>query len=265
MIVSYRGCAYSGFQKQPGADTIQTRLEAAVQAVVGRPVAVRGAGRTDAGVHAAGQVVDAWLPREAAVAVQRLPLALTRQLPADIAVAAAWEVSPSFHPRLAASSKRYRYLLWRPPTRSPFWSSYAWHYHGPLDVDAMAAGAHQLVGTHDLTAFAGSARPVRDATRTIRCCRVWADGPWLGIEVEADGFLYRTVRSIAGTLWRVGRGDLAPGDVGRVLRARDRAAAGPSLPARGLCLLYVRYPPGLGVPPPEDPVWPRPPGPATPV
>ncbi len=265
LIVSYHGGAYSGFQHQPGRDTIQGRLERALSDLAGEPVAIRAAGRTDAGVHAAGQVVDAWLPPSVRAGVTRLPLALAARLPADIAVAGAWGVGPTFHARFSAAGKRYRYLIWRPGTASPFWRPFAWHYKGPLDVAAMAAAARLLEGRRDLTAFAGAARAVKDATRTVRSCRVYASGPWVALDVEADGFLYRMVRSMAGTLWRVGTGALTACEMDRLVAQRRRDQAGPSLPPHGLCLLRVRYPPEHGLPLPGDAAWPGAPGPACPA
>lgn len=264
MIVSYRGTGYAGFQRQPGRDTVQARLEQALADLAGGRVDVRAAGRTDAGVHAAGQVVDAWLPARVGLPLSRLPQALAARLPSDVVVAGAWPVAAEFHARRHAHAKRYRYLVWRRRVPSPFWAPYAWHHHGPLDVAAMAEAAARLVGRRDLRAFAGSARPVRDATRTVFDCRVWAQGPWLAIELEADGFLYRTVRSVAGTLWRVGAGALRPDDVEAVVARGDRAAAGPTLPAHGLCLLYVRYGAQWGLPSPDADAWPPPPGPSAP-
>jgi tRNA pseudouridine38-40 synthase len=212
-------------------------------------------------VHAAGQVVDFWLPPTVRLPLERLPAALAPRLPPDIVVASAWGVDPRFHARLDARSKRYRYLLWRRREPSPFWAGYAWHRPEPLDVAAMAQAAAALIGRRDLSAFAGAARPVRDAVRTIFDCGVWSEGPWLAVEVEADGFLYRMVRSIAGTLWRVGTGALTPEGVAALVAARRRADAGPSLPAHGLCLLWVGYPPEAGLPAPGSHAWPPPPGP----
>ena len=262
LIVSYNGAAYSGFQRQPDRDTVQKRLEDALSDLAREPVTIRAAGRTDAGVHAAGQVVDAWLPFSVSVGVARLPLALAVRLPADISVAGGWRVGPTFHARFSAVGKRYRYLIWRPAAVSPFWRPFAWHHKGPLDVTAMDAAARTLEGRRDLTAFAGAARAVSDAARTIRACRVYASGPWVGLEVEADGFLYRMVRSIAGTLWRVGTGALTVRDMQRLVVQRRRDQAGPSLPPHGLCLLHVRYPPEHGLPLPGDTAWPEAPGPA---
>ncbi len=261
LIVSYAGTAYAGFQRQPGRVTVQSRLEEALSDLAGQPVRLRGAGRTDAGVHAAGQVVDAWLPASVRLPAARLPLALGPRLPADIGAAAAFEVAPAFDARRSAVSKRYRYLIWRGPTPSPFFRAHAWGYAGPLALAAMEQAAQALIGRHDFRAFAGAARPVEDAHRTVHDCAVWVDGPWLAVEVEADGFLYRMVRAIVGTLVEVGRGVRRPQEVARLCAGAPRSAGGPSVPPQGLCLLWVRYPDGSGLPPP-GPAWPPPPGPA---
>ena len=249
LIVSYVGTHFCGFQRQPRVRTVQACLEEALGELAGHAVAVRGAGRTDAGVHALGQVVDLDWRAGPGIPAEKFPLALARRLPEDLAVTAGCEVPEGFHARFAAVSKRYRYLFWRDPAESPFWRPYAWHHTGALDVGAMRAAAAMLVGRRDFRCFAGAGRPVEDTTRTMLDCTVWERGPLLGIEVEADGFLYRMVRAIAGTLLEVGRGALAA-DLERLLATRDRGAAGPSLPARGLCLLRVRYADGIGIPHP---------------
>ncbi len=246
LVVSYVGTRFAGFQRQSSARTVQAALEEALSGFgAGAAVTVRGAGRTDAGVHAMGQVVDFHWHQGPRIPTAKLPQALVRSLPEDVAVATAVEVAEGFHARFSAVSKRYRYLFWRATVESPFWRPYTWHYTGQLNVAAMCTAADRLIGRHDFRCFAGAGRPVADATRTVSHCSVWEHGPLLGIDVEADGFLYRMVRTIAGTLVEVGRGALDP-DVTTILEARDRNAAGPSLPPQGLCLLWVRYPPEFG-------------------
>lgn len=256
LVLAYRGTDFAGFQRQPRARTVQAVVEEALADLAGGPVAVRGAGRTDAGVHAIGQVADCRLPASLRVPTARLPLALGARLPADVAVTSAHAVPPDFHARHSAQTKRYRYLIWRRAVPSPFWRTCSWPYAGPLDVAAMAEAGRALVGRRDFAALAGSARPVRSAVRTVSDCVVRAEGPWLAIDVEADGFLYRMVRTIAGTLLEVGRGAMRVGDLPAVLASGRRSAAGPSLPPSGLCLLSVRYGPECGLPDPERPVWP---------
>lgn len=260
-IVSYEGAGFSGFQRQPGRLTVQSALEDALGDLCGQRLALRGAGRTDAGVHAAGQVVDVALPTGLAIPTRRLPAALAQRLPPGLAAVSAHDVPWGFDARRQALAKRYRFLIWRPAVPSPFWRGYAWHWSGSLDVPAMRAAAAAFVGRRDFSAVAGAARPVPDATRTIAACTVEASGPWVAVEVEADGFLYRMVRTIAGTLVDVGRGRFDVAEVSDILRARRRGAAGPALPAHGLCLLWVRYRPQIGLPDPTGSQWPLPPGP----
>ncbi len=217
MSVCYDGTAYAGFQRQPRETTIQQVLEEAV----GAPV--RGASRTDAGVHALGQVVDFWY--QGTVPTDRLTRAL--RLPDDIVAIAAWDVADDFDPQRSALGKQYRYLIWRPEAPSPFVSRCTWHYPGPLDVPAMRAWAATLVGRRDFTEYSVTGRPVASGVRTVTRCDVLERGPHLLITVAADGFLYKMVRRIVGRLWEVGRD--AP-DLRKVA------------PAQGLCLMRVDYP-----------------------
>ena len=261
VIVAYAGGHWHGFQRQPAAPSVQGELERALEVLFGEPVRVRGAGRTDAGVHAAGQVVDFLLPGGCRIPIARLPRALASHLPPDIVPWSAHAVPPDFHARKQALGKRYRYLIWRAGPLSPFLGPYVLAHHGPLDVEAMAGAAAAFVGRHDFSAFAGSARPVPDAVRTVADCRVRPADHLLSVEVEADGFLYRMVRAIAGTLLEVGRGALAADAIPALLAGRRRGDAGPSLPPQGLCLLWVRYPEHLGLPAPEAcGAWPPAPG-----
>jgi tRNA pseudouridine38-40 synthase len=220
MSVAYDGTSYAGFQRQPGQITIQQVLEEAV----GAPV--RGAGRTDAGVHALGQVVDFWY--EGTVPTNRLPRAL--QLPDDIVAVAAWDVPDEFHAQKSAVGKQYRYLIWRDEVVSPFVARYTWHYPGPLDVAAMRAFAANLEGRHDFTPYSVTGRPVASGIRTVTRCEVAEQGAFLVVRVAADGFLYKMVRRIVGRLWEVGR---------------DAPDLHKTVPACGLCLEHVRYGGGL--------------------
>jgi tRNA pseudouridine38-40 synthase len=235
LTIAYDGTAYAGWQRQPGLPTLQGRLEAALSELDGEPVTVRGAGRTDAGVHAVGQVADCWL--RAGIPAPRLPMAANRHLPPDIRVVRADEVPADFHARFSALGKRYRYLVWTDRVASPFLARYTWHRPGLWPT---LPSVHALVGRQDFRSFAGAGRPVSDAVRTITSCRIWRQGPLAGLEVEADGFLYKMVRAIVGTL-------AAGMDAEAVLAARDRRRAGPTAPAAGLSLIRVRYPEPLAL------------------
>lgn len=243
LTVAFEGTRYQGFQLQgKGEDTVQARLEAAWARVTGAPARAIPSGRTDAGVHAAAMPVQFRAPCR--IPLERLPLALNAQLPDDIVVRAARAVPPDFHARFDARSKTYVYNLWCEATVPPFWSRYAWLHARPLDLDAMAEAARLLSGRHDFAAFGRAGRPVLDTVRTVKLSLA-RRGPLITVWAEGDGFLYKMVRALAGTLVEVGRGAMRPDDVralvDRPAGGRDAPAAGPTAPARGLCLVEVRY------------------------
>jgi tRNA pseudouridine38-40 synthase len=238
-VVAYDGTDYGGFQRQTNAPTIQARLEAALAQVTQETIPVLAAGRTDAGVHAAGQVIaldTTW--RHGVVALQR---ALNAVLPADIAVRNVEEAAPAFHPRYDAHSRRYRYTLYNAPVRWPLDRRYSLHVATPLDVEAMQRAARSLVGEHDFAAFG---RPHQQGGVTVRRMLALEWGgktPRLTVDVEANAFLYRMVRSIVGTLLQVGKGQMSVGEFAAVLASCDRSQAGPTAPPHGLCLMEVTY------------------------
>ena len=254
LTLAYDGTAYAGWQRQPGAATIQAAVEAALLPVEGRRVTVHGAGRTDAGVHALGQVASMRLAHPIAAAA--LVRALNARLPGDIRVLRAEAARDDFHARFRACSKTYRYRLATGPVADPLERRYVWHLPHPLDCAAMQAAGELLRGRHDFAAFRTAADPTAPAAavRTIADLRVVAErGPrWpapaagrggdvIGIEVAGDGFLRHMVRTIVGTLVEVGRARRPAADVAAVLAARLRARAGPTAPARGLFLVRVDY------------------------
>jgi len=241
LIVEYEGTAYQGWQLQPGDQTVQAVLERALTTALREPVRVRGAGRTDAGVHACGQV--------AAVRVSQVPADLDRLLrslnaltPDDVAVREVTLVDDAFDPRRDATSRLYEYRLWTATAPSPFWRRWAWHHPQPLDAGAMAAAASALVGAHDCAAFcAADADPTRTTVRRIMSSEVVREGPLIRYRVEANAFLKHMVRNIVGTLVEIGRGE-RPGDaLGTLLEGRDRTKAGATAPPHGLVLVAVRY------------------------
>lgn len=239
LTLEYDGTVYHGWQVQPGLDTIQGRLEAALSRLAGSPVQVMGAGRTDAGVHALGQVascsIDTRLDERT---VQR---ALNATLPADIVVCGVASVPDAFDARRSARAKTYRYTLLRRAERSALDGRYSLHVPYAVDVDAMNEAAQRLVGTHDFSSFragtCGAATPVRTMSRAG-----WrAEGDFCRFEIVGNAFLQHMVRIIVGTLLDVGRGRRRPADVGDILAACDRRRAGKTAPPHGLCLVQVEY------------------------
>ena len=239
MRVEYDGTAYHGWQEQPGLATVQGTLADALATILGHRPVVDGASRTDAGVHAVGQV--AAFSTEHPIEAGRLEAALNSRLPPDIAVADLEETAPDFHPARDARAKRYRYRLWRSPSKPVFAARYVWHWWQALALEPMREAAARLTGRHDFASFASRGSRRETTVREIFGITVTEAGPEVHIEVVGDGFLYRMVRNLVGTLVEVGRGHRPPEWVDAVLAARDRRAAGPCAPPQGLCLMEVRY------------------------
>ncbi len=240
MVIGYDGSSYAGWQVQPGQRTIQQTLEEGLAGLSGMPVKVHGSGRTDAGVHAAGQVAHVdlariWQP----VALLR---ALNTRLPSDIRVMDVQEASNNFHARKSAVGKAYRYYLYQGDILPPHERLYAAHVHHALDVAAMQRALARLIGQHDFAAF--SANPDREVETTVRhlfAGTIRNEGVRLQVTVIGDGFLYKMVRSIVGWLIRVGKGDVQPEQTDEILASRIRTAAVPTAPPQGLFLWQVFY------------------------
>ena len=243
LTLAYDGTDYAGWQVQPGRRTVQGVLEAALEKITGEPVRTLASGRTDAGVHALGQVVAfrtaTHLPEEV------LRRALNAELPRDVAVRDVARAADGFHPIRDALRKRYRYIIHDGPVRDVFRRRYAWQYPRRLDADAMHRAAQCLLGTHDMASFQTSGAERASTVRTI--CEIAvrrgeaSDRHVLSTEVEADGFLYNMVRAVVGTLVEIGRGARPEGWLAEVLSARDRRLAGPTAPPQGLVLVRVDY------------------------
>ncbi len=237
-VVEYDGTDYLGFQIQAQGRTVQGEIERALAAVTQEEVRVVGAGRTDAGVHAQGQVIafsTAW--RHPTEELQR---ALNAVLPADIAVRELRPVAESFHPRFDAVSREYRYVVLNQPLRSPLARRFAYHFPWPLDVAAMNEAAGTLVGSHDFASF-GRAPQGDNTVREVYCAQWTPEEPFVYFDIVANAFLYRMVRSLVGTLLLVGTGELSPDGFEEILRSADRDRAGQVAPAHGLCLIKVNY------------------------
>ncbi len=243
LTVAYDGTNYAGWQHQPARPTIQTALEATLQQVTGEAIKVVGSGRTDAGVHALGQVASIATSTRLTNAV--LLRALNAELPRDILVTAVDDAPDGFHAIRHAVNKRYRYWIHDGRWRDLFRQQYAWHVPVSLDVEAMHTAAQALVGTHDFSSFESTGSERGDSVRTVTeiSARRAAgeDRQRLAIEVAADGFLYNMVRAIVGTLVEVGRGSRTLDWPATVLARRDRSAAGATAPAHGLFLVEVDY------------------------
>ena len=264
--LAYDGTRFVGWQRQARGESIQGLLEDALTRFEGAPVVVHGAGRTDAGVHALGQVASAELTcAHDATIIAR---GVNAQLPDEVRVTAVEEAAPDFHARYRARSKTYRYLLRNAPLVSPFERAYVWHLQEPLDVDAIRAAVGAVPGTHDFAAFQSTGSDVGSTVRTMTRSAFFTDPgrvPWLGrtpwgaadeydharhpgttdallvYEIEGDGFLRHMVRALVGTLVEIGRGGRSPASLAALLAGGTRTQAGPSAPAQGLFLVRVDY------------------------
>lgn len=243
LTLAYDGTAYAGWQRQSNAQTVQALVEVALAEIEGRSVTAVGAGRTDAGVHARGQVVSVRLTHE--IPPSALRRALNAKLPLDIRVVAVEEVASTFHARHSAIGKVYCYRIDRSPVADPMQRLYAWHVPGLLDLSAMDEAGRTLVGRHDFAAFhtAVSESQVRSTVRTVHDVHIRLVNAMLTIEIAGDGFLRHMVRTVVGTLVDVGRGRWPPHQVAVIIASRRRSNAGPTAPARGLCLTRVDFPP----------------------
>lgn len=241
LTLEYDGTDYVGWQRQAQGISIQGLLEAALERIEGRPVPVAGAGRTDAGVHALGQVASVRLSSRLEVAVLRR--ALNAMLPADVRVLLIEEAADDFHARYSAYAKTYHYRIHNAELVSPFERRYVWHVPQRLDVARMMEAAALFEGTRDFVAFQAAGSPVATTERTVCASRmdVRDEDRLLVYAIAGSGFLRHMVRNIVGTLVEVGRGRRAPASVADTLNAGDRQAAGPTAPARGLFLAHVDY------------------------
>ncbi len=242
LTLSYDGGGYHGFQKQKGTGlpTIQEELEKALSILAQESIAVIGSGRTDAGVHAKGQVAN--FKSSMRIPAERLPLALNSLLPRDIVVFKAEDVSCDFHARYDAKRKTYCYTIYNDSCLSPFWRRYAYHVPGKLKLEEMSAAARFFLGEHDFHGFCAKDTAVKDFVRTIDECSVKKDDEIIRIIVAGDGFLYNMVRIMVGTILEIGKGKRKPQDVAYLLQKGVREEAGMTLPSCGLCLQKVEYP-----------------------
>jgi tRNA pseudouridine38-40 synthase len=247
LTLAYDGAKFHGWQIQPGIATIQGSLTDAIRKIAQEPVTIHGASRTDAGVHALGQVAS--FKTRSALTAEELQRALNALLPAAIRVVAAEEMGPDFHARWQAMEKTYHYRIFRGPVVSPFEYQRVLHYPYPLEEEAMVAAARCFVGEHDFSSFAassGSEDADKDRSPVRMICRSElkraADGQEIIYEVLGKSFLRYMVRKIVGTLLDVGRGKLRAEDIPALFEARDRSRSGPTAPPEGLYLVSLKYP-----------------------
>ena len=238
-MLEYDGRDFAGWQQQARGRTVEAELKKALRSLTGRAHTVYAAGRTDAGAHAEGQVVN--FQFDGKPPVTRLVAALNAVLPDDVAALSAEVVPDDFHARYSARWRRYRYRFLDRPARPALEKDRCWHVRGPLDVKAMSSAAQALIGTHDWTSFCSASEPARDRVREMRSAKVVRRGGFVELELVAEGFLRGLVRSIAGALAEVGSGRRPPEWVGEVLDARDRRQAPKTAPAGGLTLMEVIY------------------------
>lgn len=240
LLVEYDGTSLCGWQRQANGPTVQGHLEAALGKILTHEVAVGGASRTDAGVHARGQVAS--FRTERSIPLHGVRRGLNSLLPPQIAIRDAAEVPDDFHPRFSATGKHYRYTILARPDRSPRWRDRAWHHPEPLSIEAMAAAAAPLIGEHDFTAFRAAGCAATTTTRRVEAIEVSAPDPeLLVVDVRGNAFLRNMVRILVGTLVEAGAGHRDPGQVAEILASKDRTRAGITAPAQGLELIEVQY------------------------
>ncbi len=242
VIFEYDGTGFCGWQNQSqGERTVQGVMEAVLSTVFKNPVKVIASGRTDSGVHAQGQVISFRAnTRMKPLEIQR---ALNSNLPADIAVREAREVKSDFHAQYSVKEKTYRYTVLNRKYRSVFLRDRVYYFPYPLNIPNMRKAAKYLVGRHDFKSFQAHdpLRAERQTVRTVKKISIKKEGDLVNIDVTADGFLYKMVRNISGTLLAIGAGQLPAGEMPKILKAKNRKAASKTAPAGGLCLMAVKY------------------------
>lgn len=239
LTIEYDGCAYAGWQRQENALAVQQVVEEKLSKLTGEKIAIIGASRTDAGVHALGQV--AAFDTESRIPADKFSFALNTMLPEDVRIRESAQAAEDFHPRFHAKGKLYRYRIYSAQHASAIERNLCAHVIYPLDLERMRAEAQSIVGTHDYAAFAASGSVVKDTVREMKAVSVEQNGPHFEIRIYGTGFLYNMVRIFAGTLIGVGSGKIEPGAIRRAIETGDRLALGVTAPAHGLTLMRVDY------------------------
>lgn len=239
LTVAYDGTNYHGWQVQPNGETIEGVLNRCLSALLGETIEVIGASRTDSGVHALENI--AVFDTDTSIPPEKIAYALNARLPEDIKVQESKEVAASFHPRHCDSRKTYEYRIYHAPIPMPTERLYAHFVYTPLDISRMREAAAYFVGEHDFKSFCSADSQVENTIRRIEGVEVEERGNLIILRVVGRGFLYNMVRIMAGTLLEVGKGSIEPQEMKRILAAKERAAAGPTAPARGLTLMRYEF------------------------
>ena len=239
LTVAYDGSGYHGFQRQANALTVQQVLEETLTALMGEPIIIAGAARTDAGVHAYGQTVS--FRTTSRVPTDRIPVAMQGMLPRDIAVLDAQEMPDIFHARFAATGKLYSYRILNSAVTDPLQRNYVWQVAKPLDLAAMQTVLQQIIGEHHFGAFQSTGSSAKNPVRTLYDATCTCQGTLLEFRFHGNGFLYHMVRNIVGTVVNVGIGKILPDAFQQIFAGQDRRKAGATAPASGLYLLRVFY------------------------
>lgn len=239
LVVAYDGTDYCGWQVQPNGITIEGVLNKALTELLGEPVAVIGASRTDSGVHAMGNV--AVFDTDTKIPAEKISLALNQRLPNDIRIQKSDEVPSDWHPRYCDSTKTYEYKILNKKIPDPLQRFYTYFTYVPLDVEKMKEAAEYIVGEHDFACFCSAGSQVETTVRTVYSLDVSKTGDVISVRISGSGFLYNMVRIIAGTLMQVGQGVYPPEYVKEIIESADRGKAGPTAPACGLTLVGIEY------------------------
>ena len=239
LTVEYKGTNYVGWQRQENGNSIQEEIEKAIKLVTGEKVNLIGSGRTDSGVHAKGQVAN--FMTKSKIPADKFKLALNTKLPKDISIINSKKVEEDFHARYDATGKRYKYLIYNNPIRSPFYNDFAYFLSYPLDYEEMDKTLNYFIGTYDFTSFMAANSSVKTTIRTINYLSLEKKGNLIIINIEGNGFLYNMVRIIVGTIVDVGRGRIKPNSISQIIASKNRKAAGHTAPPEGLYLEKVYY------------------------
>lgn len=239
LTIEYDGSNYSGWQRQKNGISIEETLEEAIKKITNEDIKIVGSSRTDAGVHAKGQVAN--FTTCSKIPVERFPAAINSKLPPDIAVVNAEEVPLDFHSRYSSKGKMYSYTILNRKTPPALMRNYVTHCAYDLDFEKMKKAAVFFIGTHDFSAFKSTGSSVKTSIRTVNLLELLKDGEIIKMYIEANGFLYNMVRIIAGTLIDVGRGKIPYESIPEIIRSKDRTKSGQTAPASGLCLEKVYY------------------------